>query len=678
MEPLEKNDFLILVVDDDPLISAALKISLENEGFHIITAADGPEALAILKQQAIAVIICDQHMPGMEGLEVLIQARTIQPKTIRIVLTGYDDVEKILQLINVGQVSQYIQKPWDHTSLVQIVSASLERYKLEIENKRLFELTLSQHAELKISHEKLQNELILGSRIHQVLLSGVTPGKVCGLAFAAQSIPSEMIDGDFYDFYRPADHLVDFVMGDVMGKGLPAALIGTAVITQLKRFAMPISHLNLFNKEDFWYEQVLPPEEILRLVHFSINSQLIDLEHFVCLVYGRFDLNRRTFSYIDCGSTKPFRYSAETKSIEILEGKNFPLGVAPTVNSYPVFHVPYNLNDIFLFYSDGITQARSPTGEFFGEDKLEQILKNHSHVSAEELLKIVKTEVFNFTKKESLDDDFTIIIVKVEEISNPVQDRPPVTAKFARDLTQQRAVRQFIKKICAQAPGDVQQLTNKLELAINEIFCNSVKHGGPQKEDQEIIICAQYTQNFLVIEIADNGVGFDPSSIAQPSLSGDRDSGFGIYMIQELVDGISYKRKETPDGWNHIRIKKQYITNETTMDVSYTTEDNVMILTLDGEQLDAKEAQDFKQKVIDLISTVNVDKVIFDIHKLTFIDSSGLGVFLSLMRFLNARGGELKIANMTKPIRAVFELVCMHKIFDIYNTTEEAMSSFKP
>lgn len=672
-----KDDFLILVVDDDPLISAALKITLEAEGFHAITASNGPDALLILSEQVIAILICDQHMPSMEGLEVLTKAKNIQPNTIRIVLTGFDEVEKILQLINVGQVSQYIQKPWDHTSLIQIVTSALERYKLIVENQRLLDLTLKQHSELIKSHEKLQNELQLGARIHSVLLSGITPKNDCGLVFAAQSIPSEMIDGDFYDFYRPVNYIIDFVMGDVMGKGLPAALVGTAVISQLMRFALPISHLNLFNKEEFWYEQVLPLEEIVRLVHTSINPQLIELEYFVCLIYGRFDLKRGTFSYVDCGSTRPFHFRAAKKTIESLDGKSFPLGIATTENSYPVFHVPYDLDDIFVFYSDGITQARSPSGEFFGEQRLEEILIKHAKLHAEEILKIIKEAIFDFSKKNILDDDFTVIIVKIDSLLNPLEHRLPISAKFARELTQSKAVRQFIKEVCAQAPGDVQQLTYKLELAINEIFCNSVIHGGPKKNDQEIIVHAQYTKDFLVIEIADKGDGFDPSSIEHPSLSGDRDTGFGLYMIKELVDGISYKRKETPEGWNRIRIKKHYITNEITMDISYTTEEDVMIITLDGEQLDAKEAQDFKQKVIDLISSANMDKVIFDIHKLTFIDSSGLGAFLSLMRFLNARGGELKIANMTKPIRAVFELVCMHKIFDIYTDNEEAISSFK-
>ena len=112
------------------------------------------------------------------------------------------------------------------------------------------------------------------------------------------------------------------------------------------------------------------------------------------------------------------------------------------------------------------------------------------------------------------------------------------------------------------------------------------------------------------------------------------------------------------------------------MEVAHKQEDHVLVICPEGENLDAKESPNFKQKVVEIITKSNSYKVILDLQHLKFIDSSGLGVILSLLRFVNTQGGDLKIAQMKKPIRAVFELVSMHKIFEIYNTVEDATKAF--
>jgi len=101
---------------------------------------------------------------------------------------------------------------------------------------------------------------------------------------------------------------------------------------------------------------------------------------------------------------------------------------------------------------------------------------------------------------------------------------------------------------------------------------------------------------------------------------------------------------------------------------------NVTIVVLPGEQLDASNAKEFKRDVAPLLEPQG--KVVFDPAELRFVDSSGLGAFLSSLRQLNATGGNLKLCGMTQPVRALFELVRMHKIFDICVTRDEAIGSF--
>lgn len=102
---------------------------------------------------------------------------------------------------------------------------------------------------------------------------------------------------------------------------------------------------------------------------------------------------------------------------------------------------------------------------------------------------------------------------------------------------------------------------------------------------------------------------------------------------------------------------------------------NVAIAVLDADHLDASNAKDFKQEVVSVLQQDR--KIVLDIGKLNFVDSSGLGALLSCLRQTNAAGGDLKLCQMTRPVRALFELVRMHRVFEIFNTRGEAVNSFR-
>lgn len=101
----------------------------------------------------------------------------------------------------------------------------------------------------------------------------------------------------------------------------------------------------------------------------------------------------------------------------------------------------------------------------------------------------------------------------------------------------------------------------------------------------------------------------------------------------------------------------------------------IVTLTLAGDTLDASNAKEFKAEVIPLMTPQA--KVIFDMSRLRFVDSSGLGAMLACLRQLNTVGGDLKLCAMTKPVRALFELVRMHRVFQIFETREDAVRSFR-
>lgn len=140
----------ILFVDDEPSILSSLKRLLSDEPFEILTAESGKAGLQLLNSdRSVAVIVSDQRMPEMNGAEFLEKTRAIVPDAIRIVLTGYADVNTAVDAINKGGAYRYISKPWNDDELIAIIREAASRFALVQENKRLTEIVHRQNAELK-------------------------------------------------------------------------------------------------------------------------------------------------------------------------------------------------------------------------------------------------------------------------------------------------------------------------------------------------------------------------------------------------------------------------------------------------------------------------------------------------------------------------------------------------
>lgn len=147
----------ILVVDDEENILRAIRRLLMDENLEVLTATSGEEALSILKSdQDVGLIVSDQRMPGLTGVDFLEKARKIVPDTIRIVLTGYADVNAAIDAINRGGAYRYVAKPWKDDELVQIIREAAQRFFLVKENKRLSGIMKRQNEELQNWNSKLE------------------------------------------------------------------------------------------------------------------------------------------------------------------------------------------------------------------------------------------------------------------------------------------------------------------------------------------------------------------------------------------------------------------------------------------------------------------------------------------------------------------------------------------
>jgi response regulator RpfG family c-di-GMP phosphodiesterase len=138
----------VLCVDDEPHVLSALRRALRSPGLVVQTAPSGPEALALLAQHSVNVVISDMRMPGMNGTELLAQVQQRHPDVVRVVLTGQADLGDTIAAINRGSIFRYLQKPWDDIELRQVVGQGLERQALEQERRRLLALTQEQNQAL--------------------------------------------------------------------------------------------------------------------------------------------------------------------------------------------------------------------------------------------------------------------------------------------------------------------------------------------------------------------------------------------------------------------------------------------------------------------------------------------------------------------------------------------------
>jgi putative nucleotidyltransferase with HDIG domain len=153
--PSEKGK--ILFVDDEENILRSLQRLFMDEEVEVYTASSGPEGLAILtREKEIGVIVSDQRMPEMTGVDFLEKSKAISPQAIRILLTGYADVNAAIDAINRGGTFRYLNKPWNDEELVQTVKGAVQMYRLHSENKRLADIVKKQNAELKKWNTELE------------------------------------------------------------------------------------------------------------------------------------------------------------------------------------------------------------------------------------------------------------------------------------------------------------------------------------------------------------------------------------------------------------------------------------------------------------------------------------------------------------------------------------------
>jgi phosphoserine phosphatase RsbU/P len=355
----------VLVADDQTDVREALRLLLKGAGFHASTASSPAELLEIASAQSFNLILMDMNYSrdttsGEEGLRLLEQLHARHRDTPIIVMTAWGDVELAVEAMRRG-AADFVQKPWDNKRLLFSITNRLEQERRT-------------HSELDIARRVQQKLLPQGSKHLRTVM------------FAGRCVPASEIGGDYFDFFDLGPEHAGFVLADVSGKGMAAAML-MANLQALFRSQASLASV--------CPEQIL--ESVNGLFYASTNP-----EHYTTLFFGHYDDQTRRLAYINCGHPPPLLVRADG-AVERLNATATVLGLFPKWKG-SAGEIAIAPGDTLLAYSDGITEAGIGAGDDFGEERLLSVAVATRHLPLEAIIDNAMRAAQTFEQGEQSDD----------------------------------------------------------------------------------------------------------------------------------------------------------------------------------------------------------------------------------------------------------------------------------
>jgi len=380
----------ILVVDDEPdlemLVRQKFRKKIKDEELKFIFAADGVDALAKLKENRdIALVLSDINMPRMDGLTLIREIGNLDSLKKVVIVSAYGDMQNIRTAMNLGAFD-FLTKPIDFKDLEITIYKTIEYVEEAADaQKKLEELSAIKH------------ELDLARAIQESILPDEVP-RMPGLEVQALYLPASRIGGDYYDFHIIGKKGLNAILTDVAGHGVPAALIASMV-----KIAYTLQEENADKPE---------------LVNDYINETLVRVQsHYSFCTSGcvHIDLEKSVLTYSSAGHPSLFIWKRATREIQAVQSRGAVLGVFPS-NKFGSVDTPIEKGDRIILYSDCITESRNPDGEFFGNERFKELIKEKHELAASDFIASVVERLKDWTGLEdSFEDDLTLVVIDIQD-----------------------------------------------------------------------------------------------------------------------------------------------------------------------------------------------------------------------------------------------------------------------
>ena len=367
----------VLVIDDDPEIHRLLRARLEARGYKVSFAASGEEGLAHLRDVNPDLIFLDVAMSGMTGIDVLDYVRSQRLDVAVILTTAYSSEQVAIAALRHG-ADDYLRKPFDRGEFQATLDRTLARLTMSRQIKAL-------RRELEKKQSQLAQEIARAAAVQAELLPTEQP-TLSGFEIGARCIPASAVGGDFYDWQQLARGALSITVGDVMGKGMSAALLMATVRAVIR--AMAAEH---------------GPAAAVRQTAAALDDDLARSGSFVTLFHAQLNIETAELRYVDAGHGQVFLRRGNGV-IEKLPPWGLPLGVAST-EDYHEGSVTLGDGDLLVIYSDGLSEARP---DLFRDNAMLAAQIPENEPATETAQRLVELA----TSAGPLPDDLTVVAVR--------------------------------------------------------------------------------------------------------------------------------------------------------------------------------------------------------------------------------------------------------------------------
>jgi serine phosphatase RsbU (regulator of sigma subunit) len=364
----------ILYVDDEKDNLTVFNSAFRRD-YEVHLAKSGMEGLETMKKYPIQLIITDQRMPEMTGIQFLERIIPDYPDCIRMILTGFSDIEAIIQAINTGRVYRYITKPWSKEELKINIDKGLETYHLREQNRRLIEdlkeanLTLEKKViertrKIESQNREITDSIQYASKIQMALLPPQEEVERLLPSYFILNKPREIVSGDYY-WITQKDTIILIAVADCTGHGVPGAFMSILGISLLNGIVS--------KSPDVKANEILNHlrKQIIRSLHQTgKHDETRDgMEMALCII--DFGKNKLQFS----GASRPLYLIRNNEFFE-LKGNSMPIGIhADEENSFTSKEMNIEKGDLIYLFSDGyVDQIGGPFRKTLRSEHLKEIL----------------------------------------------------------------------------------------------------------------------------------------------------------------------------------------------------------------------------------------------------------------------------------------------------------------